>query len=986
MSVRIRTIVIPGLFLFLGATIPTVLAQTSAQQIIPSDEIRRLVQAFKQDPRGPYQAIRWFCPDGSIIVPQARCGEPGGIQHALDKDVVVRLQRQNGVFLGQILSGTPNDAFLDEANHYARLKQYQLEKYLQAVDDGWILRRARYYRGAIQAEDEEAWGRTFLSWALDQDDLLNAQYFMLREAARDLPHTSANNAVMQSRALSKTVADAYPAFMDIRVKIHGQPDITDIDLVTTFKEVHRSRLPERVRNNLDMLERDMRRFYQVPETERLNRLLSNLPATTPIRREVHSFVAGVEKLSSSEQVRAISELLWKLRLAVPDARGGKNRLTLLDASLSLESILFGAIGLWQPLTVGELLEKNYVLCRAAAGTGLIENWEWESVESSLRPPDTEARLTLDQFREYVEIAGRVVEWGIGTTLAHYSSVVNKFGAFEPLAGGFTDDRMRSSVLLALGTSASKASELLSELTDVSNEVMGIPDVDRLRGLNAGIAVGQLQVITDNVDDVDFLPDRIYVLLRTPGELKPVAGIATVSEGNVVSHVQLLARNLGIPNAVLSPELLTELAVHSGKTVFFAVSPRGVVRLKPASDMTDQERVLVEERRRSEERIRVPTDRIDLRSFNLTSLYALRSSDSGRISGPKAANLGQLSSLFPGKVAPGFILPFAVFRTHMEQSMPGTSSTYWQYLRDTFEAAERARNAGTTEAAIDEEILRRLAVLREGIEAMSLKPDFIRALRLRFSEEFGAELGSVPVFVRSDTNMEDLKDFTGAGLNLTVPNVVKEEEILQAIRRVWASPYRERGYRWRQKFLLNPEDVYPSLLILKSVDVEKSGVLITTGIASAETRDVTIAFNRGVGGAVDGQAAETYLLQHNGNDILMTPAREPTYRTLPARGGTRTSFTSFEKPILIASERNELRAIAGEIRQRLPGTPGIESNGPFDVELGLLNSAIVLFQVRPFVENSQAAATTYLQAMDAVTPRQSSVFMKQRLADPASRGR
>ena len=38
-------------------------------------------------------------------------------------------------------------------------------------------------------------------------------------------------------------------------------------------------------------------------------------------------------------------------------------------------------------------------------------------------------------------------------------------------------------------------------------------------------------------------------------MKPVAGIASVSEGNLVSHVQLLARNLGIPNAVLSPRAL-----------------------------------------------------------------------------------------------------------------------------------------------------------------------------------------------------------------------------------------------------------------------------------------------------------------------------------------------------------------------------------------------------------------------------------------------
>ena len=57
----------------------------------PAEELsalRKDIQAFKSDPRGPYQAVRWFCPDGSVIPPQDRCSEPGGIQHALPKSRV----------------------------------------------------------------------------------------------------------------------------------------------------------------------------------------------------------------------------------------------------------------------------------------------------------------------------------------------------------------------------------------------------------------------------------------------------------------------------------------------------------------------------------------------------------------------------------------------------------------------------------------------------------------------------------------------------------------------------------------------------------------------------------------------------------------------------------------------------------------------------------------------------------------------------------
>ncbi|RMD85577.1 MAG: phosphoenolpyruvate synthase, partial [Calditrichaeota bacterium] len=125
--------------------------------------IKKMVEAFKKDPRGPYQGIRWFCPDGTILPPKQRCPRPGGIQHALLKEAVKKLGQEHGIYLGQILAGTRFEDFLAAAHQSSRMKQYQMEKYLQAADDGWIVRRARYYRGAVQIEDEEAWGERFLT-------------------------------------------------------------------------------------------------------------------------------------------------------------------------------------------------------------------------------------------------------------------------------------------------------------------------------------------------------------------------------------------------------------------------------------------------------------------------------------------------------------------------------------------------------------------------------------------------------------------------------------------------------------------------------------------------------------------------------------------------------------------------------------------------------------------------------------------------------
>jgi phosphoenolpyruvate synthase/pyruvate phosphate dikinase len=311
-------------------------------------------------------------------------------------------------------------------------------------------------------------------------------------------------------------------------------------------------------------------------------------------------------------------------------------------------------------------------------------------------------------------------------------------------------------------------------------------------------------------------------------------------------------------------------------------------------------------------------------------------------------------------------------------MLGTDLTYWEFLHETFVLTSKGRESGKSEEEIKNITLQRLEQLRESIKNIRFLPHFRQNLLDRFEGELGAKIGTLPVFIRSDTNMEDLKDFTGAGLNLTVFNAVREDQILQAIRDVWASPFTERSYRWRQKYLLNPENVYPSILILPSVNVDKSGVMITTGVLTSDFNDVTVAFNRGAGGAVEGQAAESYLLKHDGDYMLISPSRETSYTVLPESGGIDKIHTHLDQRILGPMELKKLSELAEEIRQRLPGTPGIGTGGPFDVELGFKGGAIWLFQVRPYVENKKARSSGYLQRLDPKLPEDVKILPAEKL--------
>src|SRR4030095_7004253 len=373
-----------------------------------------------------------------------------------------------------------------------------------------------------------------------------------------------------------------------------------------------------------------------------------------------------------------------------------------------------------------------------------------------------------------------------------------------------------------------------------------------------------------------------------------------------------------------------------------------------------EKKLFEKKKRSEEKISVPVDKLQLYDPRIIDMKTINATFSGVVSGPKAANLGQLKQMFPADVVEGLVLPFSIFREHMNQTIPGTDITYWVKLIRIFDHAECMQCDGIAAPDIEKYILQNLDSLRTLIKAMPMLPSFQTELQQQFQNVFGKPLGKVPVFVRSDTNMEDLKDFTGAGLNLTVFNVLEPEKIYQGIRDVWASPYSERSYKWRQHYLNDPENVYPSIVIIPSVDGDHSGVMVTQGVTTGNKNDITVAFNLGVGGAVDGQAAESWLLRADGKNILLSPARENTYRTIPATGGSVIKQTTFEKRILSPSHLDALRTMAKQIKDELPKAPGINTSGPWDIELGFKDDKIWLFQVRPFVENKQAAASEYLQ--------------------------
>lgn len=461
------------------------------------------------------------------------------------------------------------------------------------------------------------------------------------------------------------------------------------------------------------------------------------------------------------------------------------------------------------------------------------------------------------------------------------------------------------------------------------------------------------------DPNHFSREGIYLLPATLENLPPVAGIITADKGNMLSHVQLLARNLGIPNVAVGPELLPRVRALEGRRVVLAVSPGGVVRI--AADGPDWDEVFARESNQTSVVIRPDLAKLDLSTRRLIPLAEVRAADAGRICGPKAANLGELKHHFPEAVTEGVVIPFGVFRAVLDQPLEPGGPTVFQWMQEQYALIRSFAADPDRQRQASAQFLERM---RGRMARADLGEGFLSDLRAAMQKAFGPD-GSYGVFVRSDTNVEDLPGFSGAGLNLTVMNVVGFDRVAEAIRQVWASPFADRAYQWRQSLMEEPEHVYASILLLKSVPSEKSGVMVTADIESGRPGRLSVAVSEGVGGAVSGQTAEELRVDPAGRKVrLLAQATEPLKSVLQREGGMARVPASGTDAVLSEAEIGRLIDLATVLPQRFPLIrDGQGRSTPADVEFGFVQGRLVLFQVRPFLESARARQNLFLNRLD-----------------------
>lgn len=767
-------------------------------------------------------------------------------------------------------------------------------------------------------------------------DFVHEYYLLAREFVRWTPHTSEQDLLNEAKALSLIIDKARKDFYAIRQNIHNHTSPRDVDETRQF---------------LEKLGKESRRDEAViRDTERLLAVLEDIFSTENASQAVRE---ALERVKDAALVTEVTQLMAKgsaatapelalffsFRAGLRDrvenkATTGPDRLALIDLDLALARAMIPWIGGWLEATqkAGTAPEAAWfrMLADGLYADGLLASYEREALAAvSTTPGDADLGRLLQ----------RVPEWALGAARLVFGREMMASTRVLPDGSlGFLDNLVRSSTLLPYDRLLTERVKEEEKAKGIEHQIAAEKFFSGIRGLNPGSARGVLEILDEHqlAGHVEYVKERIYMLPRGTSELGAVSGVITQEEGSAISHVQLLARNLGIPNATISPQAFQAAKPLAGQTVLYVVLPDGSVYVGPEDGASDKVKQFVASREVKTEKVTLPP--VDEKADTILTLEDIGMVDSGKKAGPKAANVGELRhTTLKDRVPQGVVLPFGLYGRYVRAAGIPERITAW--VQDPAVRADMVKLRAALEKT------------RAEIEAVPLDDAFLTELEKKME----ALPGTTGFFVRSDTNVEDLPFFTGAGLNKTVPNVRGRESLVNAIHAVWASPWTERSFRWREDLIGNLDYVFPSVLIMRSQNAAKAGVMITRDIDTGDSGRVYISAHEGLGiKVVDGSETPHEVVYEPATkkivNLRFAKAREKL--VLEGEGGVVSKPRSPDGRVVTPADIEELARVGFQIREDFAK----HHKADWDIEWLILESGqVIIVQSRPFVEKSATSA-------------------------------
>ena len=299
-----------------------------------------------------------------------------------------------------------------------------------------------------------------------------------------------------------------------------------------------------------------------------------------------------------------------------------------------------------------------------------------------------------------------------------------------------------------------------------------------------------------------------------------------------------------------------------------------------------------------------------------------------LAGGKGASLGEmLKANLP--VPDGFVVTADAYMFFLEKS--GLKEKIIEILKKT-----NVDNTAELKKASDE--IRKLIVEQEVPEEVErLITDFYKELSKKYNkeEEF--------VAVRSSATAEDLPSASFAGQQENYLNVKGDKNVVESVKRCWASLFTPRAIFYREKKGFDHMRVAIAVVVQKMINAEKAGVMFTQHPTTGEQDKIVIEAAFGLGeGVVAGKVTpDMYVVDKNTFEIV--EKNISTKEIMIVRENSKTVEKEVPKEL-----KNKQVLTDDEIRNLAKYGKDIEEyyKFPQDIEWAIENGNIFILQSRP----------------------------------------
>ena len=306
---------------------------------------------------------------------------------------------------------------------------------------------------------------------------------------------------------------------------------------------------------------------------------------------------------------------------------------------------------------------------------------------------------------------------------------------------------------------------------------------------------------------------------------------------------------------------------------------------------------------------------------------LSKSDIG-IAGGKGANLGELTQAgIP--VPPGFVVTAQAYEYFMDEA--GINGKVMSILEETDINDTKALQAASEE-------------IKKIIVESPIPEDLVMFIR-EYYNELCQRVGEddTDVAIRSSATAEDLPEASFAGQQDTFLHVSGDDEVIEYIRKCWASLFEARAIFYREENNFEHSKVYIAVVVQKMANADKAGVMFTVNPSTGE-EIALIEGSWGLGeSVVSGDVTpDNYQVDKKNNEIVNVTISDKKVMYTNDENGTSVKVDVPE------DKRNERVLSDAELVELTEMGKRVQSHygEPMDTEWAFEKGMLFLLQARP----------------------------------------